>query len=241
MIIIKRIMQLLVQIFFNIYFMLFGKPKFSRNLQAAIDLYEEDGFGKIFSFIRSWDAPYEILERYIPKSGVILDLGSGDGLLGNYLAIASTKRKVYGIELNKDRAASANKGIKNTHFSKGSIITTKYPSCSTITIVHVLHHLPSKDDQVKVLQRIVKHLKQRQRLLILEIDYKPFLKYLFSYLTDAITVPILFEGQLFTNNFYYRKSEDWRNLLESLGFKVNMKSVHKGMPFSHVLIEAVKK
>lgn len=239
--IVKKLMQLLVDIFFKIYFSFNGEPKFSRNLQKTIDLYKDDGFGKLFSIIRSWDAPYEIVERSVPASGKILDLGCGDGLLANYLAISSARRKILGIELSHDRVDIADKRIKNTSFKKGDVVKMDCPKSDVVILAHVLHHLPSRSDQEKVLLKIAKVLTKGKKLIILEIDNKPVMKYIFSFLTDAITVPILFEGRFFNMDFFYRPSDEWRDLIQNLGFDVKLKEVHKGMPFSHVLIEATKK
>jgi 2-polyprenyl-3-methyl-5-hydroxy-6-metoxy-1,4-benzoquinol methylase len=239
--IIKKILEGLVAAFFAVYFLFNKENKVSKTLQKTIDLYKGDGFGELFSRIRAWDAPYEPLDKLIGKSAKVLDLGSGDGLLGNYLALSSSKRKISGIELNKSRAKAAYRGIKNTQFRQGNILKAGLGKQDVVILAHVLHHLPSKQDQEKLLSKISKSLTKNKDLIILEIDYKPFLKYVFSWLTDAITVPILFEGKIFTNQFFYRKSAEWKQLLTKLGFVVKIKPIHKGMPFSHILIYAKKK
>ncbi|MBX4205651.1 class I SAM-dependent methyltransferase [Candidatus Microgenomates bacterium] len=239
--IIKRFLEVLVGLFFTVYFLFNKKNKIPKTLEETINLYKGEGFGELFSQIRAWDAPYEPIDKLIAKNAKVLDLGSGDGLLGNYLALSSSKRKVSGIELNKDRAKSAYRKIKNTHFRQGNILKVDIGRQDVVILAHVLHHLPSKLDQEKLLSKISNALSKNKELIILEIDYKPFFKYIFSWLTDAITVPILFEGKIFTNQFFYRKRDDWKKLLTSLGFVVKIKPIHNGMPFSHVLIYAKKK
>ena len=240
--IIKLLMETAVALFFKIYFATTGTPKIDPTLAKTINLYKGDGFGELFALIRVWDAPYEPLDKAIGKTSRVLDLGSGDGLLGNYLAISQPGRKVFGIELNSKRAKVANKGVKNASFSKGDILKTKLASnFDAIILAHVLHHLPSKSDQIKLLTKVASKLKKASDLLILEIDYKPWPKYVFSWLTDAITVPILFEGKIFTSQFFYRRTDEWKNILQDLGFQVKTRSIDKGKPFSHVLIYAKKK
>lgn len=237
----KKIMELAANIFFAAFFKVMGKPRISKNLKKAVSLYEKDGFGKLFSQIRSWDAPYEVLEKIVPKKGEILDLGCGDGLLVNYLALSSPKRKITGIELNSDRIEIADKGIKNARFLRGDILTKKYPKADSVILAHVLHHLPSFASQEKVLEKLSGILKKKNKLIILEIDNKPLLKYFFSIIVDSVVVPILFEGKVFATKLFYRTSSEWQRLLEELGFSVEVKSTHRGMPFSHILIEATKK
>ncbi len=238
---VKGLMEFLVRAFFTILFSFKKEHKLPVKLQQTIDLYKGEGFGELFSKIRAWDAPYEPIDKLVAKNAKVLDLGSGDGLLGNYLAIASSKRKVSGIELNKNRAKIANKGIKNAHFTQGNILKAKLGKQDTIILAHVLHHLPSKQDQIKLLTSISQALTKNKDLVILEIDNRPIAKYIFSWLTDAITVPILFEGKLFTTQFFYRPKNEWKTILTKLGFNVKIKSIHQGMPFSHILIYAKKK
>lgn len=238
--IVKFLMEFAVRIFFKVFFLFYGQPKHDSNLQKTIDFYKGEGFSELFAQIRAWDAPYEPIDKIISKNAKVTDLGSGDGLLVNYLAIASSKRKVFGIELNANRAKIAFKRIKNTSFKKGDILKADIPNRDTIILAHVLHHLPGRSDQEKLLSRISRKLKKNSSLIILEIDNKPMSKYIFSWLTDAVIVPTLFEGKIFTNKFFYRKSSEWKSLLRSLNFDVKVKSIHKGMPFSHVLIYAKK-
>jgi len=239
---VKPILEKVVEVFFKIFFLIFGEPKISDNLGKAIDLYKHRGFSSLFAKIRAWDAPYDQVEKLIPSSAKVLDLGSGDGLMANFLALSSRKRKVSGIELNKMRVKESYRGLKNTSFSRGNIVKSSYKEVDVVLLIHVLHHLSSFDAQEEVIKKISKTLSKNKKLIILEIDDKPFLKYIFSFLVDAIVVPILFERKLFSFDFRYRKKKEWLRLLKEYGFSiVAAKHVSKGMPFSHILINTRKK
>ena len=239
--IVGLILQVLVTFYFKVFFLLLPKSKIDRNLKAAIKLYQGQGFGALFAKIRSWDAPYSPVNKLIKPNAKVLDLGCGDGLLANYLAIASPKRKILGVELNKDRVKQASKGLANVKFKQGDILKENLEgNYDTITLIHVLHHLLTPGMQTKLLEKIARVTQPQHDLIILEIDRKPFLKYLFSAITDAFIVPILFEGRPFNFRFFYRTSGDWEKILSKLSFSVKIKSIHKGMPFSHVLIYAKK-
>lgn len=238
--IVGKLLETIIEMFFAIFFRIKGESKISKKLRQTVSLYKTDGFGKLFSEIRSWDAPYEDLEKVVPKVGRILDLGCGDGLLANYLALASSRRIVTGIELNAGRLKIADKGLKNTRFVRGDIIKVKYPKSDSVVLAHVLHHLPSKASQEMVLKKITKMLVPKSKLIILEIDEKPFLKYIFSVLVDMVVVPILFERKFFSSKVFYRTWDEWSKLLKKLGYKTEVKTIHKGMPFSHILIIASK-
>lgn len=235
--IIKQFLLFLIELFFKVYFFIFGRPKVSKYLEKAISLYEGQGFSSLFKLIRVWDAPYEEIESIVPKKGQIIDLGSGDGLMANYLGLSSSRRKVFGIELNKSRLIESNKGLKNVKFKVGDILKSKTYKVDAILLIHVFHHLPSKEAQLKMIAACKNNLNRNGKLIVAEIIQKPFLKYIFTYITDTLILPIVFNNKLIDLNINYREDSDWKKLLKSYGFKVKTTYPHKGMPFSHVLYE----
>ena len=73
----------------------------------------------------------------------IIDLGSGDGLMANYLGISSKRRKVFGIELNKSRLIESDKGVKNVKFKVGDILKSKIYKVDVILLIHVFIIYPA--------------------------------------------------------------------------------------------------
>lgn len=237
----KRLLQQFIRFFFKVYFFINGYPKTNSNLKKVLGLYKEDSsFGELFTTIRIWDAPINYIEKIIPKKGLVTDLGCGEGILVNYIAISSRRRKVVGIEIDGERINRANKNINNAKFIKGDILKVKFPKSDSILLVHVLHHLHSLDNQITLLKKAYSLLDKNGKLIIVEISEKPLLKYAFTWLTDAIIVPNLFENKFFSTNFFYRKENEWKKLLSGLGFSVKIKRVHRGMPFSHIVLECQK-
>jgi hypothetical protein len=102
-----------------------------------IKLYSNGTYTRVFSRIRFWDAPYEQVEKLIPKTGRILELGCGEGLFSNFIAVSSPSRKVQGIEIDKNRFLNAHKSIKNATFTQGDYEITiprliqSYFSCTS--------------------------------------------------------------------------------------------------------------
>lgn len=235
--IIKQFLVFLIEIFFRIYFYIFGKPKVSKDLSIAIDLYKGQGFSSLFKLIRVWDAPYQEIEKLVPQKGEIIDLGSGDGLMANYLGISSKRRKVFGIELNKSRLVESDKGIKNVKFKVGDILKEKIYKVDAILLIHVFHHLSSYASQVKILEACKNNLNKNGKLIVAEVTQKPFIKYLFTYITDTLILPIIFNSKLVDTKIHYRNDSDWKKLFRGYGFKVNTTYPNKGRPFSHVLYE----
>jgi len=203
------------------------------------ELYRGKGFTSIFVNIRFWDAPIIELEKFVPKGGEILDLGCGEGISTNYLALTSSKRKIIGIEINKERLKNANHGLPNVEFKAGNILKTDFTSADAIILTHVLHHLKSYKEQELLLNKCCKVLKKNGKLIILEVDDKPYLKYLLSKFVDSFVVPVIFEKKMY-DKVFFRNEKQWRELISPMGFKISCKCLDEDKPFSHILFVATK-
>lgn len=202
----------------------------------AINLYAGTPWESFLSKFKFWEEPYEAVDRLLPTRGKILDLGCGEGLLSNYLAIASLQRKIFGIEIASERLMRAKKGIKNASFSVGDIIKVPYPKSDAVVLFHVLHHLSSKNAQEEVIKKAKDSLEKKGKLIIVEVHVKPTIKYLAAWFADHFLVPWVFEKRFYTKA-YFRKEKDWLNLLKKIGFIVKTKEETKGRPFPNIIFE----
>jgi 2-polyprenyl-3-methyl-5-hydroxy-6-metoxy-1,4-benzoquinol methylase len=165
-------------------------------------------------------------------------MGCGEGINSNFLALTSDKRKIVGIEIDKKRVAIADKKIPNTSFDVGDA-TKSIPKADAIIFFHVLHHFNSYTEQEKVIENCYKALKKGGKLLIVEIDPKPSLKYWTCWVFDHFFVPWVFEGR-FHSNAYFRKSKDWKKLIDNKGFKCTIRPAEAGRPFSNVILDSTR-
>lgn len=234
------ILRKIVEIFFGVLFYIIGKPIYSQSVAKTVELYSDDSFAQLFTQVRLWDSPFIEIEKIVPKKGKILDLGCGDGFFAHFLSTSSNARELFGIELNGLRLKNAPLGKGKVHLQQGDILNTKFPKADVITLIHVLHHLPSPNSQIDLLSRCYASLKPKGSLIIAEIDYTPKLKYLFTYFIDSIVVPILFDGKLFDPKIFYRSRDEWVKLLHGIGFTVSSRATDAHKPFSHILIVAKK-
>lgn len=209
-------------------------------VDKTIALYCNLGWKSIFAKIRFWDAPYLEIERIVPKKGDILDLGCGEGLFSNFLAIASPGRKIFGIDVDKNRIRQADKGLKNTKFILGDVTKKSLPKADTIVMFHLLHHLNSYKDQEKVLKDAYRKINTGSSLIIVEAEPKFSLKFFSAWFTDHFLVPWIFEKKLYSPIFF-RKSTNWKKLLKEVGFSSKVVPAEKNKPFSHIIIIAKKK
>jgi len=198
-------------------------------------LYQDTGWKKFFAQIRFWDSPYVEVEKIIPKSGQILELGCGEGVFSNYLAISSPKRKVIGVEIDKNRQKQAFRGLKNTKFIRGNALTVTPVRANVVVMFHLLHHLKSKQDQEVLIKRVYRSLNKGGLLVVVEIAQKPVIKFWVTWFVDHFVVPWLFEKRFYEPHIFFRTEKEWQAVLQQTGFRVKRIHCHDGKPFSHQL------
>lgn len=204
--------------------------------QQAINLYGNTLWEAFLSKFKFWEEPYEAVDKILSSQGIITDMGCGEGLLSNYLALSSPQRKILGYELAPERLERAKKGVKNASFKVGNIVDLEYPKADAVILFHVLHHLPSKDAQEKVINKAKESLKRDGELIIVEVHVKPTVKYFAAWFADHFLVPWVFEKRFYTKA-YFRKEEEWVNLLKNMGFKTKVTEETSGRPFPNIIFE----
>lgn len=203
----------------------------NKSAKQVMDLY-----GSKFVQIRFWDAPFIEVEKLVAKTGQIVDLGCGEGIFTNYLAASSPARKIIGVEVDKERFKVAIRAFKNVTFKLGDATKFKVPAANNIVMFHLLHHLSSYSLQERLINSALASLKKEGKLIIVEVNITPSLKYLISLMTDCFIVPWVFEHRFFTP-VYFRRANSWKKLIEGLGYRCKITAADKGKPFSHVILE----
>lgn len=204
--------------------------------KKAIKLYTKNKWEYALSVWKFWEEPYEVIEKMIPGKGVIVELGCGEGLLTNYLALAKPKSKIIGFEIVPERLEIAKKGIKNTNYKVANIVDLPFPKADVFILFHVLHHLPSKDAQELVLKKVKQSLNKGGKLIIVDVYIEPSFKYWGAWIADHFLVPWVFENRFYTRA-YFRKATEWAKLLKKLGYNANLTLEIKGRPFPNLIFE----
>lgn len=110
-------------------------------------------FSLMYQFVRGFTLKnkLEIIEKFQPNKGNLLDIGAGTGHFG---ALAKEKLwTVTGIEPNEGaRKVAEGKGIS---FAE-NVSNLQDHSFDVITMWHVLEHVPNLDEQIMQLKRILK-------------------------------------------------------------------------------------
>jgi len=229
------------KIFSFVFSLLISKlhiPK-SQSIREVIDLYKNRDFSSQFVKIRFWDSPYLEVEKMVIKKGKVLELGCGEGIFSNYLAVKSPKRQVLGIDLDRERIVEADGGLNNAKFKYGDVTKLKLEKVDSIILFHLLHHLKSYKEQVALIQKCVQSLNKNGQLVIVEVNVEFSIKYFVSWLVDCFIVPWLFEKKLF-NTIFYQKRNEWEKILKDQNLKYKTHIIENGKPFTHIIIECTK-
>lgn len=201
-------------------------PEALRRLKA---LYTQPAYVRLFARIRLGHAGYDVVEPHLPKTGRILDLGCGYGLFSNYLALMSPEREIVGIELNARKLRYADKGLRGVRFQELDILQDAGAGrFDGIVLLHVLHHLLSYAEQETLLKRCGELLNPGGKLVILEIDDRPWWKFALCWLVDHTLYP--------GDTIFFRNRAGFLGLFERLGLKVEaVVEMQKGRPLPHIL------
>lgn len=181
-----------------------------------------------YEFFRKQILPFDKIDRALPKTGVILDLGCGQGLIARYLA-QQGNRRVIGIDSNIYRLPKDN--LPNLTYKKGDITKITFGQIEGVVISDVLHHLQPKH-QLSLLSKIHKNLKNGGVLVIKEIDTGEFVRSKLSRLWDWLLYPK--DKIAFTNSKYMTKT------LKNLGFRVQLSRPCRLFPGSTTLYICTK-
>lgn len=191
------------------------------------EFYRRLGWPSLFARIRFFTAPYEKLEKLVPKKGFIIDLGCGYGIFSHLLGLMGPKREILGIDLDLQKIKLAPQGARNVHFLQADITRLKLNRADVIVLVHVLHHLNSYQEQEKLLSECQKKISKKGKIIIAEVDRKPVLKYWLGWLADCLLYP----GQ----KIFYRYPEDFKKIFSRLGFNAKIMRAEKNKPFAHII------
>jgi 2-polyprenyl-6-hydroxyphenyl methylase/3-demethylubiquinone-9 3-methyltransferase len=87
----------------------------------------------------------DVLERYVPAVGPVLDVGCGHGLVSNLLALTGPGRRVLGIDLDERKVAAARQTIgarTNVRFEVGDAARLPPGEYCAVTIADVMYLIP---------------------------------------------------------------------------------------------------
>ncbi|MBU9889552.1 MAG: class I SAM-dependent methyltransferase [Candidatus Omnitrophica bacterium] len=185
---------------------------------------------------RWFSCPFERLEPYVPREGVIVDLGCGHGLMLRRLAsLLPPETVLLGFDLDAKKIAFAR------HFDESQRVQYEVKDVasgpglghvSCLILNDVLHLLPF-DAQERLLRRCFEDLAEGGVMILKEIDTRPSWKYAWAWVQEFAVNHLLALTR--GRGLYYSAAPALTGRLEKIGFNVEALPVHQGYPYAHVI------
>ena len=190
-------------------------------------LYSGRGWTSVFCKLRYWHANVPGVEQAIPAEATIIDLGCGHGVLANYLALRSPRRRVLGYDLSEHRIAVARSiGLPNAEFHCQDLLAAEPLPADVLVVADVLHHLGSHAAGDELLARCCECLGPGGLLVVKEIAKRPLWKYLCTQPVDFL----FYRGKV-----HFRSAAQFDALFDRLGLDADLVQLHAWRPLSHVM------
>lgn len=209
-----------------------------------------------WEFVRGklrWDPLYFALLRrgILPRSGRLLDLGSGRGIVSALLRTAREMAaegrypsdwspppvvEVVAFERNPKALAAARQALGEEHAGAAVDLTAaKFPPTEGALLFDVLHYLPA-DGQRRLVASVAAALAPAGLLILREADADGGLRFLCTRIAERLAA--LARGH-WRQRFHYRSADGWRQLLTGAGLDcLADHPMATGTPYSNILLVA---
>ncbi len=212
-------------------------PNSARPIDAALRLYDDQPLG-IRAFVRARHllCPLSNIERYVPKSGRILDLGCGHGLSSALMAVASSRRSILGVDPSPAKIGTAvtlADKLPNVRFFQGIVDDVTEGDLDAVTIMDVLYLLPVPE-KLKIMKRCRELLRPGGKLVLKTNDTHPAWRFRWAWLQEVAMTRIgLTMGE---HALYFISCKQTVELLKEAGFR-QTEVVHLPflLPYPHTL------
>ncbi|HEY5041662.1 MAG TPA: 1-acyl-sn-glycerol-3-phosphate acyltransferase [Verrucomicrobiae bacterium] len=115
-----------------------------------------------------FDPVFHPLDKFVPRSGFILDLGCGFGFATHWLAQGTDQRTFLGVDYDENKIRTARQTAQDhprIEFRYGDILEMEYPPCDAILLLDVLHYWTPGKQQL-ILDKARRALRPGGKLIL---------------------------------------------------------------------------
>jgi len=132
-----------------------------------------------------------------------------------------------------EAARRVHEGAAGLSFETADIVELDYPEADVYTLVDVLYLSPF-EAQERILRKAFAALRPGGVIVLKDMDRRPRWKYIWNACQETIAVKLV--GFTLGSRFYFRSADDYRRLMEDIGYAVEVVRLDKGQPYPHVAI-----
>jgi 2-polyprenyl-3-methyl-5-hydroxy-6-metoxy-1,4-benzoquinol methylase len=191
--------------------------------------------------VRWLSCPFARLEKLVPRSGRILDLGCGHGLFSSYLAVCSKERTVVGVDIDDAKLAIAKRAAEplgaRLGFRNDIAATLAEERFTAVVLVDVLY-LMTAQVQRDLLRRAAAAIEPGGSLLVKEMAARPKWKFEWNRLQEAAAVKLLKITR--GAGLYFVPADAQREWMVEAGLDLFDHPLDRGYLHPHHLLEGKK-
>jgi SAM-dependent methyltransferase len=171
--------------------------------RQALSLYSDaDRSTRLHTLVRWWSAPFPAIERALPETGRILEIGCGHGLFSAYAALSASGRSVHGVDIDPDKVLAARSAARNLQERLGDqpgarLDFAEAPSGAVpdgpwdaVVVVDVLYLL-SEEEQRRLLLGALSTVTPGGVLVVKEMAPEPRWKARWNSIQETLAVRVL--------------------------------------------------
>lgn len=212
------------------------------SLRTALKAYRRESLlTRLHVILRVLTCPFKILLKYLPKSGSLLDVGCGHGLLLRLLHADTARREMllFGIDHDAEKIKGAQRyPLPNLHFSHQEIDHFPAEAFDTVSVMDVLYSIQEKQWH-NILISCFRVLRPGGTMVVKEVIDKPRWKYLAIMIQEYLSVKVF--GITKGDHPHFESAGAYHHALNLAGFKVTEALPLKTFGWiSHYLIVARK-
>jgi SAM-dependent methyltransferase len=202
----------------------------------------ETGAARLHVMVRALTCPFAPLTDCFPKSGAVLDIGCGHGLLINLLAAdpARSGLRLFGIDHDASKIEAARRAAPpGAVFSTRPLASFPESAFDAISIVDVLYTV-RLDVWNRILTGCRRALRPGGLLIVKEVVDRPRWKYWMIMAQEALSVRVF--GITKGERPHFESPQTCRREIETAGFRVRVERPLKSASWiSHYLFLADNK
>ncbi|MCP4049920.1 MAG: SDR family NAD(P)-dependent oxidoreductase [bacterium] len=172
------------------------------------------GVSPLKAFVQHFIVPVGFFIRHIPVSGVVIDLGCGEGILTNLLARLLPEINIYGIDPDKHKIETARRNAPgNVKYIESDIFNGSIELKADLVILNDIAHCIDYEKQLGFLDKVAGSLKNGGKLILKEVDQDDFLdKFITSYFSKKFHP---------ADSLACRTIKEWISILNRVGLRTS--------------------